>query len=115
MFSLSKRLLLPAWLWFVLILVAFELLADFYAKQFGITGKVTFGVLSTLGYIMADLARLHSLRNGAELSKGNIIFSALSGGGAVLIGLLVYHERVNGYQLVGLILGIAAIIFLSID
>lgn len=112
---LSKRLLLSVWLWYVLLLVAFELLADIFAKQFGITGKVIFGVLSILGYVLANLAWLFSLRNGAELSKGSIIFSALSGVGAVLIGLFLYHEKVNGYQLIGLILGIAAIIFLSIE
>lgn len=112
---LSKWLALPVWLWFVLLLVAFELIADILAKQFGITGKIIFGVLSILGYVLANLAWLLSLRNGAELSKGSIIFSALSGVGAILIGLLVYHEKVNTYQLIGVILGIAAIIFLSIE
>ena len=43
-----KRLLLPTWLWFILVLVAFELLADIFAKQFGQTGKVIFGLLSLL-------------------------------------------------------------------
>lgn len=104
----------PRWLWFVLILVAFELLADVCAKQFGITGKVLFGGLALLGFVLANLAWLLSLRSGAELSKGSILFSALSGVGAVVIGLLVYHEKVNGYQLIGLILGIVAIIFLSL-
>ncbi len=112
---LSKRLTLPTWLWFILLLVAFELVADILAKQFGITGKILFGVLSILGYVLANLAWLLSLRSGAELSKGSIIFSALSGVGAVLLGLLVYHEKVNTYQVIGVILGIAAIIFLSIE
>lgn len=111
----SKRLTLPTWLWFILLLVGFELAADILAKQFGLTGKIIFGVLSILGFVLANIAWLLSLRSGAELSKGSIIFSALSGVGAVLIGLLVYHERVNTFQLLGMILGIAAIIFLSID
>lgn len=115
MLWLSKRFILPTWLWFLLLLVAFELIADILAKQFGLTGKVIFGVLSILGYVLANLAWLFSLRSGAELSKGSIIFSALSGVGAVLLGLLVYHEKVNLYQLIGVVLGIAAIIFLSID
>ena len=32
----------------------------------------------------------------------------------MLIGLLAYHEKVNGYQVVGLALGMAAIAFLSV-
>lgn len=112
---LSKRLMLPSWLWFILVLVAFELIADIFAKQFAISGKVIFGVLAILGFVLANLAWLFSLRNGAELGKGSILFSALSGIGAVLLGLVLYHEKVNRYQLIGLVLGIAAIIFLSIE
>lgn len=112
---LSKRLSVPAWLWFVLVLVAFELLADVFAKQFSTTGKVIFGVLSILGYVLANLAWLLSLRHGAQLSKGSVIFSALSGTGAVLIGLFIYHEKVNPYQVIGLILGLAALVLLSIE
>jgi multidrug transporter EmrE-like cation transporter len=115
MFWLSKRLTLPTWLWFILLLVGFELVADMLAKQFGLTGKVIFGILAILGYILANLAWLLSLRSGAELSKGSIIFSALSGIGAVLLGLLVYHEKANPLQLIGVVLGIAAIVFLSLE
>lgn len=112
---LRKQLILPAWLWFILVLVAFELIADIFAKQFGLTGKVLFGVLAILGYVLANLAWLLSLRNGAQLGKGAILFSALSGIGAVLLGIFVYHEKVNSYQLIGVVLGIAAIILLSIE
>ncbi|HVU69120.1 MAG TPA: hypothetical protein VHD63_18460 [Ktedonobacteraceae bacterium] len=44
-----------------------------------------------------------------------MIFSALSGTGAVLIGLFIYHEKVNPYQVIGLILGLAALVLLSIE
>lgn len=115
MSRLSKRLPPPMWLWFILLLVAFELIADLLAKQFGVTGKILFGVLAILGYVLANIAWLLSLRSGATLSKGSVIFSALSGVGAVLLGLLVYHEKLNAYQAIGVILGIAAIIFLSLD
>lgn len=111
----SKQFLIPSWLWFILALVAFELIADIFAKQFGVSGKVIFGVLSILGYVLANLAWLLSLRSGAELGKGAILFSALSGIGAVLLGIFVYHEKVNSYQMIGVVLGIAAIIFLSIE
>jgi multidrug transporter EmrE-like cation transporter len=39
----------------------------------------------------------------------------LSGIGAVLIGVFVYHEKTTTYQVIGLILGIAAIAFLSVE
>jgi multidrug transporter EmrE-like cation transporter len=103
----------PTWLTFVLILVVFELIADVLAKQYALKGKLVFAVLSILGYIAANIAWIISLRNGGELGKGAILFGALSGIIAVIIGVLVYREKVSTYQFIGMILGIAAIVFLS--
>jgi multidrug transporter EmrE-like cation transporter len=105
----------PKWFFFLLVLVAFELLADILAKTFAINGKFVFAVLSIVGFILANIAWLISLRTGAELSKGAVLFSVLSGIGAVLIGLFVYHEKASPYQLIGLALGIAAIAFLAVE
>jgi multidrug transporter EmrE-like cation transporter len=104
----------PKWLYFLLLLVAFELLADILAKQFSLNGKYIFAILALLGFLAANTAWLISLRAGAELGKGAVLFSVLSGIGAVLIGVLVYHEKTTPWQIIGLILGIAAIACLSI-
>ncbi len=105
----------PKWFYYLLILVVFELIADILAKQFAISGKYVFAILSIVGFIAANTAWLISLRTGAELSKGAVLFSVLSGIGAVLIGVFVYHEKTTPFQVIGLILGIAAIAFLSVE
>ncbi len=105
----------PKWLYYLLVLVVFELVADVLAKQFAISGKYVFAILSIVGFIAANTAWLISLRTGAELSKGAVLFSVLSGIGAVLIGVFVYHEKTTTYQVIGLLLGIAAIAFLSVE
>ncbi len=105
----------PKWLYFLLLLVVFELVADILSKQFAVNGKFVFAVLAIIGFIAANTAWLISLRTGAELSKGAVLFSVLSGIGAVVIGILVYHEKTSPYQLIGLALGIAAIAFLSLE
>ncbi len=110
-----RRLLRPTWLTFILILVLFEVIADVLAKQFALNGKMIFAVLSILGYVAANIAWLMSLRSGGELSKGAVIFAALSGIAAVVIGLLVYKEKASSYQLIGMVLGIVAIAFLSME
>ena len=56
---------------------------------------------------------IRRLRNGGELGKGAILFDALSGIIAVVIGVLVYREKVSPYQFIGMGLGITAIVFLS--
>jgi multidrug transporter EmrE-like cation transporter len=106
--------LVPKWVYFLLLLVFFELLADILAKQFALSGKYTFAVLSIAGFIAANTAWLISLRSGAELGRGAILFSVLSAIGAVIVAILLYHEKVTPYQGIGLLLGIAAIILLSI-
>ena len=103
----------PKWLYFLLLLVAFELLADILAKQFSLNGRILFALLALLGFLAANTAWLISLRTGAELGKGAVLFSVLSGIGAVMIGVLVYHEKTTPWQVLGLALGIAAIAFLS--
>ncbi len=51
---------------------------------------------------------------GAQLGKGAILFAVLSSIGAVLIGLLLYHEEATRAQYAGLVLGIGAIVFLTV-
>ena len=104
----------PKWLYFLLLLVAFELLADILAKQFALNGRILFAVHALLGFLAANTAWLISLRTGAELGKGAVLFSVLSGIGAVMIGVLLYHEKTTPWQIIGLALGIAAIAFLSV-
>ncbi|GHO54782.1 EamA family transporter [Ktedonobacter robiniae] len=105
----------PKWLWFLLLLVAFELIADILAKQFALSGKYAFAVLSIIGFIAANTAWLISLRTGAELGKGAVLFSVLSAIGALIVAYVLYNEKVNIYQVIGLILGVISIAFLSME
>jgi multidrug transporter EmrE-like cation transporter len=115
MLLFPRRFLPPTWLTLILILVLFEVIADVLAKQFALNGKMVFAVLSIFGYVAANIAWIVSLRSGGELSKGAVIFAALSGIAAVVIGLVVYREKAGPYQLIGLALGIVAIAFLSME
>lgn len=111
----SNWLFIPIWVIYLLALVAFEVVADVLAKQFALNGKIVFAVLSLVGYVLANIAWLTSLRSGGTLSRGSVIFSALNGVVAVVLGLLVFHERASHYQLIGMALGIVAIVFLSLE
>jgi len=56
---------------------------------------------------------LCALRAGVGIGKGFIVAAVLSGIGTVLLGVLVYHERISGPALIGVVLGIVAIAFLA--
>jgi len=68
---------------------------------------------ATLGFIAANVAWLFALRAGVGIGKGFIVAAVLSGIGTVLLGVLVYHERISGPALIGVVLGIVAIAFLK--
>ena len=106
---------IPKWLYFLLLLVAFELIADILAKQFALSGKYLFAALSIMGFVAANVAWLVSLRTGAQLGKGAVLFSVLSAIGAVVVAIVLYHEKITLYQGIGLLLGVAALVFLSIE
>jgi drug/metabolite transporter (DMT)-like permease len=89
--------------------------APTYRKPEKYVKNFTFAVISIVGFIAANTAWLISLRTGAELGKGAILFSVLSAIGAVVLTIFLYHEKVTPYQYIGLLLGIAAIVFLSIE
>ncbi|GHO84586.1 hypothetical protein KSZ_25920 [Dictyobacter formicarum] len=48
-----------------------------------------------------------------HLGKGAVLVSVLSAIGAVIVAVLIYHEKVTSYQLIGPVLGIAAILMSS--
>jgi multidrug transporter EmrE-like cation transporter len=100
---------------YLLALVAFEVLADVLAKHFALNGKLAFGVLSLSGYVLANSAWLFSLRSGGTLSRGSMIFSAFNGVVAVVLGLFIFHEKSSPYQLLGMVLCLAAMVFLSLE
>ena len=110
----SKWMFLPVWVLYLLTLVAFEVVADVLAKHFALNGKLVLGVLSLCCYVFANIAWLISLCSGGTLSRGSVIFSALNGVVAVVLGLYVFHEKASHTQLVGMALGLAAIVLLSL-
>jgi multidrug transporter EmrE-like cation transporter len=73
------------------------------------------GALAILGFVAANVAWLASLRSGAELSRGAILFSVLSSIGAVIIGVVVFQEKATPLKLLGLALGVVPVALLAAD
>ncbi len=96
------------WLFYLLLLVGFEAIADIFAKEYQLkSGWTRFGI-SILFYIIANIFWLVALKNGAGLTKGAILFSVSSAILAIIIGLVLYREQLTGMQMVGITLGLVA-------
>ena len=94
------------------ILIAFEFVADVFAKEYSLSGKLYWAVISLLGYMLANTAWLIAIRNGSGLGRGAIIFSVASAILAVTIGFFMYHENITGTQSLGVVLGLVALVLI---
>ena len=93
-------------------LVAFEIIADIFAKEYSLSGKWTMWVAGITGYIIANSFWLNSIRNGAGLARGATIFATSSAVVACAIGVVFYKEEVSKATSMGLLLGIISIYLL---
>lgn len=97
------------WLLPLSILIIFELLADIFAKQWSLNTHSWFWIAALLCYMLGNVSWLIALKNGSGLGRGAVFFSVASALLAVLIGVLVYNEKVSAMQAFGMVLGIVAI------
>lgn len=100
------------WLIPLAILILFEALADVLAKTWSLKNVWWYGASALLTYLLANTFWLFSLRQGAGLGRGAVIFSVASAILAVIIGVIGYREHVNYIQLIGMVLGIIALTFI---
>lgn len=103
------------WLVPLILLVVFEALADIIAKYFAVTNKIWIAGGALVVYVVANVFWLISLKNGAELATGAVIFSIISEVLAILIGVLIYHEQLSFTQGIGIILGLVSLVLLVIE
>ena len=104
----------PLWVLFLIISMICEQIANILAKQFAITGRRWIAFLSIIGFILTNIPWIASLRFGLDLSQGAIIFLILNSVSAVVIGVVFYREKITRSQLIGLALGLVALVFLSL-
>lgn len=101
------------WIFFISLLIFFEAIADILAKQWQLSPGVLRFTLAISAYVVANTFWLISLQHGAGLTKGAIIFSVGSAVMAIIIGLLLYKEPVTKLQIVGIALGLLALVLLT--
>ncbi len=100
------------WVIPLIILVIFEATADIISKTWQLRGDWWIAGLALFTYLLANTFWLISLKNGAGLGKGAVLFSIFSAVLAVIIGVVLYKEEISNIQLIGLVLGIISIAFL---
>ena len=101
------------WVFFISLLIVFEAIADILAKEFQINSTWIWFVAAILAYVVANVFWLFSLKSGAGLTKGAIIFSVGSAILAIVVGLLLYKEPITKLQIAGIVMGLFSLLFLT--
>ena len=100
------------WILFLLLLIIFEAIADILAKNYSLHAGAFYFVGAILAYVIANVFWLFSLRSGAGLARGAMIFSIASAIAAVLLGLLLYRETVSARAIAGIFLGVVSLMLI---
>ena len=101
-----------SWLPFIILLIVFEMIADILAKEWSLRGHTFLWIGSIAAYIIANVFWLSSLKNGAGLSRGAVIFSVASAILALFIGLVLYKETFSKLQITGMIFGVVSLVLI---
>jgi multidrug transporter EmrE-like cation transporter len=80
------------WAVFLAGLVAFEVIADIFVKEHSLKRTWWTFAVGLMGYVLANVCWLISMRYKSQLALGANIFSASSGVVAAIIGCLIYKE-----------------------
>jgi len=97
------------WIIPIIFLIILESVADIFAKEYSLKGYWYLWSIALVGYIVANMFWLWSIREGSGLARGAIIFSVASAILAVIIGLHFYGETTNKFQMAGIILGVISL------
>lgn len=100
------------WIILLIVVIILELIADVLSKQWSLEPKALFLIGGIFFYLIANIAWLLALRNGAGLARGVCIFSVACAVVATIIGLVFYKEPVDKLQLAGIILGIFSLVLI---
>jgi drug/metabolite transporter (DMT)-like permease len=100
------------WLFPLLLLIIFEAVADVFAKEWSLKKMIWFAIISLALYLVANSFWLFSLKNGAGLGRGAIIFSVASAIIAVILGMVLYKEPINRIQIIGFLLGVVSLVLI---
>jgi len=86
---------------------------DYFAKLWSINTKTSFLFLAFLGYIISSFFYIPTLLKEG-LIVTSIIWSLISIIGFLFIGFVVFKETLNTMQIIGVCVGLVALVILTI-
>ncbi len=98
----------------LIISALFFAFGEFLSKKFALDPSIKYVIFVLLAYIIGTLAWLPAILQKNQLSVVGTIWSVMSLLATVLIGVLLFQERLSIFGLAGVITAFISIILLSI-
>jgi len=108
-----KSLLSINYIFWLVLSALFFAVGEFLSKKFALSPKVLYVVLILGAYTLGTLAWLPAILQKNSLSIAGTIWSVLSLFATVLIGVLIFGEKLSATGIIGMILAVMSIILLS--
>lgn len=105
--------IIPAWAWIV-ISVTFFAFGEFLSKKFALNPGWTLFLAFIIVDIISASAWIPAIFQKSQLSITGVIWSVVSLIATVLIGILIFSEKLTIIQTIGLATGLVSIILLSL-
>lgn len=100
--------------WLVISAVFFAV-GEFLSKKFALGPKLIYVLFILIAYSLGTLAWLPAILQKNSLSVVGTIWSVLTLATTVLIGILIFGEKVSTLGIIGIILAVIAVILLSLS
>ena len=109
-----KNFLSINYIYWLVLSALFFAFGEFLSKKFALSPKITLVFLIILVYSLGTLAWLPAILQKNQLSIVGTIWSVMSLLATVLIGVLIFGEKLNMTGIFGILTAIISIILLSI-
>jgi len=105
----------PQWVFFLVLLIVLDVAGDVFTKRFALGGQWLYAAIAIVLFVAASIAWIFTLRTGAALSHVIVLYSIAALIAGTFVGIVVFGETAGRLQYVGIALGIAAVVCLSIE
>ena len=93
-------------------IVLFEILALYSVKKYSISYNKIYLIISIFSYSVIPIFLYLILKDNQKISTVNIIWNILSSIYGLMIGILIFNEKIDNTQIIGFILGFIALLFM---
>jgi len=105
---------IPAIVW-LLISATFFALGEYLSKIWGNGPSIHLAFLVVIAYALGSLSWLPALLHKNQLAIMGTLWLLLAILVTITLGIFVFHEKINTFQVIGVILAIIAMVLLNIS